>query len=236
MPTANPDDRVRIKNIVEPDGTVQTFWITRYKKQMKLDHQGNAKPIEVPYEDEIEWEFKNGFFFLWGGKAYVMKPGETKEYPRFLANHCMKEQIQYILNKRYDASKRVMENGIVTHEKGILTNQLMKKELEKQIMVEVVEYVDGIEDDFDAILGKKYGGDYESYLNQESEVDKRDVEIEVPDDLADLKKPSETPKERKATDDAALQLLRDECEVMGIEWSDTDTVNQLKARIKKEMA
>ena len=237
MPQHHPEDRVRVKNIVSnATDDVQTFFLTRQKKVQSLGADGQPKTTEVPYEREIDWNFKDGFFFMWGGKAYVMRPGEEKTYPRFLANHCVKQQIQYILNDRHQKSKRVLETGVIMYDRNILNNQVLKKQLANEIIVGVEEWYEGTDDDFDAILNKKFGGDIESYLNDDAPTNKEDFELKEIDDYET--KPLEVPelKERKATTDKTLQKLRDEADAFSVQWNEGDTADQIKEKVMKAMA
>lgn len=236
MPQHHPEDRVRVRNIINPDhDDIQTFFLTRYQKIQSLDINGQPRTVEIPYEKEVQWNFKDGFFFMYGGKAYMLNPGQEKTLPRFLANHCVKNQITHILNERYLKSKKELENGTVVYDRNILNNQILKKQLANEIIVGVESWFEGNDSDFDTIINKKYGGDIDSYIDNDPSLNKEDVEISLNDE-EDMPLELKPTKERKIVSDSDLQKLRDECDINAIEWTEADTIKTLKDRLTKMMA
>lgn len=238
MPQHHPEDRVRVKNIVSsPEDDIQTFYINRVRKERVVDVNGIPSTRDFPYEQEILWNFKKGFFFIWGGKPYVLAPGQEKTYPRFLANHCAKQQVQYILNKRHQATKQVLPTGIIMYDQNILKNKVLAKQLTDQVIVGVEEWYEGAEDDFDAIVNKEFGGDIDSYMTDEP-TNKEDFTLPEVDDYEEITKEEEAkvkkPIPRSSNKD--LQTLRDECDASGVEWEEGDNVDQLKGKLVKMMA
>lgn len=234
MPEHNPEDRVFVKNIIElNEDDIQTFWVTRYKKMAQVDANGQVVNKDIPYEKEIEWNFKDGFFFFWGGKVYTLKPGEQKTYYRFLAEHCAKHMVDYLINREYQASKKMGEDGIPRYNKNILNNEIVKKKLWNKIILGVEEWYGGGEDDFDTLLAKQFGGDFEEIAKET--VSGEDTELpEVDQSTREAEKPVK--RSVPPTDDTELAKIRDEADLIGIEYTDSDTVASLKARIIKEMA
>lgn len=234
MPQHNPEDRVRVRNIVAPEADdIQTLWITRYRKDRQIDANGQQVTKEFPYEKEIEWNFKDGFLFFWGGKAYVLKRGEERTYSRFLAEHCAKHMVDYVLNKKYLTTKRMGDDGTPRYDQNILNNEILKKKIRSEIIVGVEEWFEGQDDDFDTMLANKFGGDAESLMTEK--VNKEDFQLPEEEQDEVIKNiPSKEPI--KPTTDSELQKMRDEADALALEYSQTDTAETIKKMIVKEMA
>ena len=236
MPQHNPEDRVRVKNIVTPDADdIQTMWTTRQRKVKGLDANGNETTKEVPYELEFEWNFAKGFLFFWGGKAYTLGRDAEKEYPRFLADHCIKGMVDYILTAKHLKSKRTTESGLDIYDKNILGNEVEKKRLRNLAMLGVSSWYDGEDEDFDALLNKQFGGDVDSMIAKKNN---EDFELPTEDDepiKVKLKQP-EVEKTIPQSKDVELQKLRDECSATSVDFTEGDTVSSLKAKLLKEFA
>lgn len=241
MPQHNPEDRVRVKNIVDTKGEddFQTFWITRYVKVPALNERGEPTNKEVPEQKRIEWNFKKGFFFGWGQKFYSLRPGEEKTYPRFLAEHCAKHMVDYILNKRLLATRTLDENGVPKYKNQIITEHEKQKILD-EIIVGVEEWHEGNDKDFDTLLNEQYGGDFESEAREK--VDKLDYKIpqdkdfELPEVSQDEPTNIEKPAKITPTDDLELQKMREEADAYAIPYTDKDTTESIKAKVLREMA
>lgn len=235
MPEHNPEDRVFIKNVIKlEEDDIKTFWITRYKKVSFVNANGLADSREITEEKEIEWNFKDGFFFAWGGKHYVIKPGESMSYPRYLADHCVKHMIDYILNTRYLATKRTGEDGTPRYDTNILQNDVLRKKLRNEIFQGVEEWYSGSGDDFDTILNKKYGGDFVSASKESVNMDSQDYEmpeIEQDSPISAIKESVIPP-----TSDPQLQNIREEADLNNVTYTERDTVSSIKAKIIKTMA
>lgn len=235
MPQHNPEDRVRVKNILNvEDDDIRTFWITRYRKEEIVDANGNKGTRDIPYDKEIEWNFKDGFFFLWGGRPYVLPPNSEKVYLRFLAEHCAKHMVDHIMNNELLATRRLDADGIPHYSNGILNNEVKRKKLMNEVIVGVEEWYNGGDEDFDAILSKQFGGDAEGMMKEV--VDKRDVEIGTEFDQTDTMGKKAERKPITPTSNPELQSARDEADLYAIEYTDKDTVDSIKAKVLKEMA
>lgn len=237
MPQHNPEDRVRVRNIVEPEGDdIRTFWITRLRKEKVRDLNGNEAVRSVPYEEEIEWNFKDGFFWAWGGKYYSMKPGEERTMDRFMADHCAKHMVDHILAKRLKATRRMVA-GVPEYDNGILTDEVEKKKIRNRIIVGVEEWYEANDEDFDTILNRKYGGNFDELAKISENNDSREIgfveEVQQDDMPSVPKKPA---KAKAATDDPELSRMRAEADTLAIDWSESDDASSIKARILKEMA
>jgi hypothetical protein len=241
MPEHNPEDRVRVKNLVNDilreDGIdpsyVQTFWITRMRKVSGFDANANPTTREVPEEKEIEWDFSRGFFFFWGGKAYTIRPGETKAYYRWMAEHCVGHMVQYILNRKYQSTKRMDPDGTPRYDNNILSNQVLRKTLVNRLVEGVEEWFGGSEDDFDTMLARQFGGDAESAIVERTDA----FDTELPEVSQDEPLAAPRPSEAvPATSDPELAKAREEADANGIAYKATDSATTVKAKIIKEMA
>lgn len=237
MPQHNPEDRVRVRNIVAPEGDdIQTLWITRFRKEKSIDANAQEVVKEFPYQKEIEWNYADGFLFFWGGKAYVLKRDEERTYSRFLADHCAKHMIDYILNKRYIATKRMKDDGTPQYDNNILQNEVLKNQIRNQIIVGVEEWFEGGDEDLDTLLAKKFGGDVDSMVKDR--VNHDDMELEGIDqgEEDEIIKEIEKPKPVQPSSDPELQAIREEADGYGITYGDKESKESIKNRILKEMA
>lgn len=234
MPEHNENDRVRIKNIINIDeDDIKTFWVPRYQKIDTIDQNGIPAKKEIIYQKEIEWNFKKGFFCAWGSKFYTLKPLEEKTYPRFLAEHIADKIAEYLLNKEYLATKKVLDSGIITYNNNILNNKIKRKTLMNQIVIGIEEWNNASDNDFDTMLANQFGGDFQSVV--EEKVDKLDFELqEIDQDDKPLK--VRVQEEIPKSDNKDLQSARDEAEANGIIYSASDTVQTIKNKIIKAMA
>lgn len=232
MPTNHPEDRVRIKNIIDPKGDDRrTVVLHRMRKEKFIDANGQERQRDVPYEEEVDWNYDEGFLFFWGGKPYVLKKGETRSYPRFLAEHAMSHMIQHILNDKHDSTKRLTPNGIYMFDQNILNNESLKKQLRQEIFVGVEEYYEAGDEDLDRILNKEFGGDLDSMI-EKPEVNKEDVILKE-EEQDDKKLEIKQPKVRTKSNNADLEKIRDEYDAYGFEWNETESVDELKTRLIK---
>ena len=121
MPTPNEQDLIRVRNIAVNDHTIESD-IVQVPRTLK-DIEGNE--TGVYYENiEQEWDNSKGFRVKWGGKPHVIRPGETKVYPRFLAEHY--------------ASKLADHMMMVTGKN--LKDKISRRKFMDKIMVEVVSF------------------------------------------------------------------------------------------------
>lgn len=234
MPQHHPEDRVRVKNIVSPGDPKETFFLNRLKKVPHFDQEGRETTRQVPYVQEIEWDFANGFFFIWGGQPYRMAPGETKTYYRFIADHCVKNQVQHELNKRLMASRYLTADGQPRYKDSILTDRNLRKQLHDQIVVGVDEWYVRNDDDFDAIVSREFGGGAQEFVEGAQVVDKNDTLLPE-EELDDVVIPMDKPKRHAKTTDEAVAKLREEADSFGVDYADSDSAEDLKAKLVKAM-
>ena len=231
----SPEDRVRIKNIIKTDGDdIATFWRKVYRKEGVLDLNGGAAVREVASEQEFEWNFAKGFFFSWGSEYYVIRPGEEKVYPRFLADHAVKHMVQYMLNKEYQATRKNMESGLVSYNNNILNNEAKKKAYRNQIIVGVEEYRGASNDSFEQILAREFGGNFDEVASpqishEDTLITKDDIEQYTPP--APVKPKDIIPP----TDNPELARMREEADANGVDYTASDSAQVIKNRIIKAM-
>lgn len=235
MPQHNPEDRVRVKNIVAPEqDDLQTFWLTRYDKLDYIDANGNKGTRDIPVQKEVEWNFKRGFFFIWGGEVFVLKRGEEKSYPRWLAEHCVEHMIDHVLTRKYQATKRMGTDGTPLYDLNILNNESEKKKLRNEIVLGVDEWAKAGEDDFDKMIAEQFGGDFDGMAREQTSNADKDFSLpELPqEDELVVEKKSVIPP----TSDVELQKMREEADQYGIPYTDKDTTSTIKGKLLKQMA
>jgi hypothetical protein len=232
----SPEDRVKIKNIIETNGKdVATFWRTVYRKEGVKDLNGGVSVRETASEQEFEWDFAKGFFFSWGNEYYVIRPGEEKVYPRFLAEHAVDHMVQYMLNKEYQATRRSLESGLVAYDNNILNNEAKKKAYRNRIIVGVEEYRGASNDSFEQILAKEFGGNFDEVA--EPQINKEDVLI-TKDEVEQWTPPvPQKPKDViPPTDNPELKAMREEADINDVEYTASDSAAIIKSKILKAMA
>ncbi len=241
MPENNPEDRVRIKNIVTfpftarngtvVDGDVQTFNRTKYAKVPIVNPDGSPGTREQSYDEPFEWDFRTmGFCWAWGGKWYSLNPGETRTMNRFLAEHAAKHMVDYLMTREYLTTRTVTADNQIRYNDNILLNQKERDRLMNQIVVGVEEYVTPDNDDFDTKLARRYGGDFED--RAAPVVNKLDFMIEEVDQ--DAPAPAERSKPAvPPTDNPDLKAAREEADVWKVPYVASDSAAQIKAKILK---
>lgn len=93
---------------------------------------GDDTPVDEIHPDTKEvttWNTKDGFQFKYDGQTYVIPPGETRRYYRFLAEHFADRLIEFILLQRE-----------VKEKKALVSNETERAQLHKEIIVDVESY------------------------------------------------------------------------------------------------
>ncbi len=242
MPENNPEDRVRIKNIITfpfkakngtvVEGDVQTFTRTKYTRLSIINPDGTPGTREQSYEEPFEWDFAAmGFCWAWGGKWYSLNPGESRTMSRFLAEHAAKHMVDYLMYREYATTKTITADNQIRYNDNVLKDQRERDRLMNQIVVGVEEYVTPDNDDFDTKLAKRFGGDFDEKASPV--LSKLDFMIEEVDQ--DIK-PMPQEKAVKPTSDPELKAQREEADLYGIPYADKDSAATIKANIIKQMA
>lgn len=234
MPEHNPEDRVRIKNIVKiEEDDVQQFSRTKYYREPIIGPNGEQTTRERQEQERFNWNFKDGFFFAWGQQYYWLKPGEQKTYSRFLAEHAANKMIDYILTKEYLATKTVDSDGVPHYQNNILQNPQKREKLLNEIIMGVEEWSVPNNDTFDMKLAREFGGNFENEITSL----KNNADITILDEV-DQGVPSPKVPERKTvppTSDPELKKIREEADLYEINYTEKDTIDTIKARIIKAM-
>lgn len=233
----HPEDLVRVRNVVRPEGEdIQTFFLTRKRKERFTDANGQPAMREISYDQEVRWDFRNGFFFMYGGKPYTLRPSEEKSYPRYIADHCAKNQVQWILNDMYRKSRRTNAEGTAIHDQNILKNSLLRDKLLESVYVGVDNWFEANDDDFDTLLSKQYGSELDDF-GELSPVSRQDVVIGQEVDMSEGAPVDLVPKHAgvKRSDDPEVQGLRDELDINQVPWDPSDSAKRLKEKLVKAL-
>lgn len=135
-PKIHPEDILVVCNILVGDN----------KEVEEVIPYANARPMVDPttgqqhFVNQIDtnlfehsWNTIDFFEVRWDGRPHRIRAGETRNMPRYLADHFAKYLIDYILLRREDEEK-------IT---GLLKNRLEREKLYKQIIVDVASYYNG---------------------------------------------------------------------------------------------
>lgn len=234
MPEHNPEDRVRIRNIVElEEDDIQTFKRIRTHKETITGPEGMPVTRERQHDEPFDWNFKDGFFFAWGGQYYWIKTGETKTYYRFLAEHAADTMATYLITREYLATKTVDSDGVPHYKSNILQNAAKREELMNKIIVGVEEWANPDNSDFDQKLARQFGGNFEQEVAPK--INTADFMLnEVDQDNRPVKKVERV--QVAPSSDAELQKTREEADLYEIVYTEKDTKEAIKSRILKAMA
>lgn len=234
MPERNPEDRVRIKNIVKiEEDDVQSFRRIKLRREVIRLQDGTEGSREREYEEPFEWNFRKGFCWAWGGVWYWMEPGEERTMYRFLAEHAAEKMVDYLLNREYLATKRVDTDGVPHYAGNILQNAQKKEKLLNQIILGTEQWAEPDTESFDAKLAAQFGGGFDDQVGPK--VDMRDVSI----DEVDQGSKADPRTERKAvppTDNPELKAAREEADLYEIIYTAADSAKMIRDRIVKAMA
>jgi len=240
MPKPHEQDYIRVRNIAINDDSIETD-IVRVPRTL-IDSEGRET---AGYYEEIEdsWDNSKGFRVRWGGKPHIIKPGESKAMPRFLAEHWADKLADHMLLRM---GKK-------------LNDKVARKQLLNKILEEVESfYEEDTRDEGDILSAEML--EYER--NQKGRIRERELEIdndvthfmgrtEEPenDDLIDLSsipEPMDMPPVSSAqADGKKVAKLNDqinpptkaeliaECTALEIELTGKETIPQLIQKIKQ---
>lgn len=163
-PKIHPEDILIVRNILVGDD----------KDVEEPISYANARPMVDPTTGqqhfvnqistglfEHSWNTKDFFEVRWDGRPHRIKPGETRNMPRYLADHFAKYLIDYILLQRED------KEGLT----GLLKSRLEREKLYKQIIVGVSSY---------------YNGDLFDYEREGTYVEEQVQQLNQPDNAKNL--------------------------------------------------
>jgi hypothetical protein len=241
MPQSHTQDILIVKNIDKAPFKVISDIVQ--KPHTVFDPAG--QPISTYYEDIIEeWNTEKGFKVKWGGKSQVIKVGEKKLMPRFLAEHFAKHLADHILQKEAERTgnkakpidavsrKKVLQSIVV----GVYSYYLSDDEVDEAM--EVVNQVETLNKNFKD-KDEINGGEYKSELDDLGleKVDEFDAEEDETTDLPPETSTVDVKKAKKGNlndKDAWPEIdeLKEQCEAMGIEVSGKETAEELVGKLK----
>ena len=234
MPEHNPEDRVSIKNIIQlQEDDIQTFTRTKYRTESITKIDGTQENRQREYKEEFQWNFKDGFFFAWGGQYYWLRPGQTKTYYRFIAEHAANKMADYLLTREYMATKTVDSDGVPHYANNILQNAQKRQSLLNRIIQGVEEWAIPDTDDFDAKLAREFGGDFDQAAKPlVNSADFMLNEVDQDSKPAKAVERAEVPP----TDNPELKKAREEADLYQIVYTASDSADVIKKKILKAMA
>lgn len=132
-PIESPEDIMLVKNIlVNVDEEIEEVIPYANAKQDLDPLSGSAHPINRIETNTYRhtWSTNDYFEIRWDGRPHRIKAGETRQMPRYLADHFAKYLIDFILTKREVDEKL----------KNLVGNKLEREKLYKQIVIKVTSY------------------------------------------------------------------------------------------------
>jgi len=164
--------------------------------------------------DEVDPEtgisHREYFQVKWDGVPHRIKPGATRNMPRYLAEHYAKHLTDHLLLRKEKEEKRT----------NLMNNSVEREKIKGQIMIGVDEFFVQDEDDI------------------RSEKVEEPVSAREPAEKATVTSPIDipTPKEKEQAEVKAKPTRKSlvaECETLGIEVSNNDKVDDLIEKIAK---
>lgn len=234
-PQEHPEDTLIVRNILIGDDTEVEEVIPYANARPAIDPMTGQQHFVNQIDTNLfehSWNTKDFFEVRWDGRPHRIRAGETRNMPRYLADHFAKYLIDYILLQREDKEK-------VT---GLLKNRLEREKLYKQIIVGVSSYYNG--DMWDYEREGTYVEQQVQQLNQSDNA--RDLGI-VPNIAAGYgltdKPPEALPQldalpltTKPQTQDELIASktigqLRSEAKIAGIELTNTMTKEQIASAL-----
>lgn len=228
MPKAHEQDMLIVKNIALDDHT-----LSRDIKQVPrtLYDERGERATEYELVEEV-WDNSKGFRVKWGGKWHVLKPGEKKLMPRYIAEHWSHHLIDHLMLK-------------ANHN---LSDKVERARLQRQIIIGVYEFFESeeeedgvaavreVEEANSKVSARELDGINLGVLDQDEPVmEMATLEDEAPQDLPPAK-PAPRAKSVNLRDPKALptvEELRVELDGMQIEYAESDSAEQLVAKLKQ---
>lgn len=240
MPRPHEQDLIKVRNIAVNDSSTEVD-IVRVPHTL-YDELG--KETAGYYEEQEEvWDHRKGFRVKWGGKPHIIKPGESKVYPRFLAEHFANKLADHVLTiqgkkvndktARNAVMGRILEEVVTFYEEddrddAELVYEQVEKANKRSPKDELV-----FEDETEHFMGK-------SGEDSELSEDEALIDLSATETPRDMPPPEAMPQTTgkvsrlndKNNPPTKAELVA-ECEALEIELSGTETVPQLIAKIKQ---
>lgn len=187
------------------------------------------------YDEENQYNHRDYFMVKWDGVPHKIVPGGTRRMPRYIAEHYAKHLADHMLMK-------MQESG--GGKRNYMTDKTERSKMMGKIILGVEQF---FYDEPQAVGGEAVAKQVDE-LNKDDAIDVGMVEtisdtvetartrvseikapvVEMPEDIS-TEVATEAPTKAKRTR-AELML---ECETLGIETSNRDTVEQLEGKLAK---
>lgn len=163
-PKEHPEDTLIVRNILVGDDTEVEEVIPYANARPSVDPMTGQQHFVNQIDTNLfehSWNTREFFEVRWDGRPHRIRSGETRNMPRYLADHFAKYLIDFILLQREDKEK-------VT---GLLKNRLEREKLYSQIIVGVSSY---------------YNGDMWDYEREGNYVEQQVQQLNQPDNARNL--------------------------------------------------
>lgn len=140
MPLSNPQDLIVVKNIDTDCSDISSDVVKTTK--LIVDEEGNRATEYGEHAEE--WSHDEGFRVKWEGQWFNIPPGESKVFPRFLAEHYAKYLADHSLAKRNKPENSITERPKVLAEILIKIQQYFNAEPETTAGEAVVAQVSAL--------------------------------------------------------------------------------------------
>ena len=197
--------------------------------------------LDCDFFDELEnYSHRDYFQFRWNKQPFRLKPGETRRFPRYLAEHFAKHLANHILIKRQDKTKNL----------NLLGNDVERKKLLNEIIISVENYY---HQDEELNPGQVAAAQVEELNREEERVETLDIGKDESESIEQIKDNTTTistpessttiiPKEKVefagVTTETPIKTkptrseLVEECKNMGIELEGNEKVDYLIEKLK----
>lgn len=135
-PKEHPEDTLIVRNVLVGDETEVEDVIPYANARPSIDPSTGQQHFVNQIDTNLfehSWNTRDFFEVRWDGRPHRIKPGETRNMPRYLADHFAKNLIDFILIHREEKEK-------VT---GLVKNRMERTKLYKQVIVGVSSYYNG---------------------------------------------------------------------------------------------
>lgn len=135
-PVESPEDIILVKNIlINVEKEVEETIPYANAKHDVDPLTGGTHPINRIETNTYMhvWNTKDYFEVRWDGRPHRIKSGQTRQFPRYLAEHFARYLIDFILTEREEKEKL----------KNLVSNKIEREKLYNEIILEVTSYFHG---------------------------------------------------------------------------------------------
>lgn len=244
-PKEHPEDTMIVRNILMGDDTEVEEVIPYANSRPSVDPSTGAQHFVNQIESKTfdhYWSTKDFFEVRWDGRPHRIKPGETRNMPRYLADHFAKHLIDFMLAQREEREDL----------KGLVKNRRERQKLLDQIIVGVASSYNG--DSWDFEREGNYVEDQVNRMNQgpDNSIDLGEVpnpalgyglsdkepernvhlENEQPSLTTPLIPGAPAMTREQIIDSKSKNMLKAEAEVLGIELKGSENKEQIYTAIE----